>query len=146
MSAQVRNIDIAPTLLDVAGLPIPPSFEGESLLPLLEQPSTASDRIGYASLHDRFYPDAVLEDSVSDGAWTYIRRRDDPGDELLFDRRVDPQEKVNLIGLDPQQADRMRALLDGYLARAPDRGSVDAQVRIDPRLAEKLRALGYAGR
>ncbi|MGW8317034.1 MAG: sulfatase family protein [Bacteroidales bacterium] len=32
----VANIDIAPTLLDLAGLPVPEEMQGESILPLLE--------------------------------------------------------------------------------------------------------------
>ena len=35
VDVQVRNLDIAPTLLDIAGLPIPASFEGRSLLTLV---------------------------------------------------------------------------------------------------------------
>src|SRR3546814_3083192 len=36
----VMNLDIAPTLLDAAGLPVPDDMQGMSLLPLLDRKST----------------------------------------------------------------------------------------------------------
>jgi len=141
VSTQVRNIDLAPTLVELAGLEVPEDFEGESLLPLLR---AGADRISFASLGDRLYPDAVLQDSVSDGDWTFARNRGEAGDELLFDRSVDPWERVNLIEVEPDDAARMRALLDTHLARRRAAGSLSEEVHIDPGLAEKLRALGYA--
>ena len=41
ISAQVRNLDIAPTLLELAGIEIPESFEGRSLVPLFSDEEPA---------------------------------------------------------------------------------------------------------
>ena len=65
-----------------------------------------------------------------------------PG-EQLYDRSVDPGENVNLIEREREDADRMRAVLDAYLAREPVAGVVAEDVRIDPSIAQKLKALGY---
>ena len=145
VTGQVRNVDIAPTLLEIAGIPIPPRFEGASLLPLLTAAASDSDRSSYAGLGAPLFLDASIQHSVSDGTWTYARNLEpdpDPG-ELLFDRAVDPGENVNLIGREPAQAERMRRLLDHHLAEETAEGVLDSDVRIDPGIAQRLRALGY---
>jgi len=65
-----------------------------------------------------------------------------PGAELLFDRAVDPGENVNLVAREPREALRMRAQLDAHLAEESE-GVVESGVRIDPGIAERLRAMGY---
>lgn len=65
-----------------------------------------------------------------------------PGSEFLFDRRVDPGENVNLVGREPTEAGRMRNLLDAHLTDE-GAGVVERGVRIDPGIADRLRAMGY---
>jgi len=146
VSGQVRNLDIAPTLLEIAGVDVPPGFEGRSLLPMWTGTEAALvDRESFAGLGLPLYPDAAIQKSVSDGAWTYARNRkpeDDPA-EFLFDRRVDPGENVNLADREPSDAQRMRRLLDEHLEQAPADAVRDTGVRIDPSIAQKLRAMGY---
>jgi hypothetical protein len=55
---------------------------------------------------------------------------------------VDPGENVNLIAREAEEAERLRALLNAYLA-AGDAGVVEEGVRIDPGIAGRLRAMGY---
>ena len=47
---QVRNLDIAPTILDLAGVAAPKSFEGSSLLPLIEAVEDEDDRVAFSAL------------------------------------------------------------------------------------------------
>ena len=58
---------------------------------------------------------------MSDGHWTYARNLapDPKPGEFLFDRSVDPGENVNLIEREPEQALRMRQLLDAHLQAKP---------------------------
>jgi arylsulfatase A-like enzyme len=156
IETQVRNVDIAPTLLDLAGIPIPEDFEGASLVPLLTGTATEPDRSSYAGLGVPLFPDASVQTAVSDGNWTYARNatapEDDeaayedravaPGAEYLFDRRVDPGENVNLVARETAETERLRALLDAHLAEG-DAGVVEEGVRIDPGIAGRLRAVGY---
>jgi arylsulfatase len=145
ISSQVRNLDIAPTLLELAGVAVPESFQGRSLLPLLTGDAAGEDRITYAALGTPLYKDSSIQDSVSDGRWTYARNRSEdkhPG-EFLFDRSVDPGENVNLVDREPEQAQRMRALLDAQVQARPRPGTLQRDVRIDPQIADRLRAMGY---
>jgi arylsulfatase A-like enzyme len=141
----VRNLDLAPTLLDLAGIPIPQSFQGESLVPLLRSTGgqVARDHTTYASLPALLFRDAVLQESVGNGSWSFVRDIDGSQRERLFDLRVDPDEEVDLIEIEPQAADPMRSLLDAYQQREPVSGLVRSGIRIDPQIADKLRALGY---
>jgi arylsulfatase A-like enzyme len=142
---QVRNLDIAPTLIELAGLPAPPSFEGRSLLPLVTAAQPEGDRIAHAGLGTPLYPNASIQVSLNDGNWIYARNVEpDPNPaEFLFDRRVDPGENVNLIGREPTQAARMRTFMDEYLSRERATHVLARDVRIDPSIAQRLRAMGY---
>jgi arylsulfatase A-like enzyme len=153
---QVRNIDIAPTLLDLAGITVPPNFEGRTLVPLMTESTAERDRPSFAALGVPLFPDASVQTAISDGAWTYARNaiaaEDDetayadravaPGAEYLFDRSVDPGENVNLMEHEVSMAVRMRTLLDAHLAEG-GAGVVEKGVRIDPGIADRLRAMGY---
>ena len=86
----VSLIDLYPTLSDLAGLPKPGHLDGESLLPLLRDPSAkrarpaitvmgGEDRASYAARSDR---------------WCYIRYVDQS--EELYDHQSDPNEWTNL--------------------------------------------------
>jgi len=156
VATQIRNVDIAPTLLDLVGVSIPEGFEGSSLVPLMTGAGDEADRLSFASLGVPLFADASVQLAVSDGSWTYARNatapEDDaeayegkavaPGAEFLFDRRIDPGENANLIARELAQAERMAALLDDHNA-GQNGGVVERGVRIDPGIAERLRAMGY---
>jgi arylsulfatase A-like enzyme len=157
VASQVRNVDIAPTLLDLAGVPTPEPFEGASLLPLMTSEAVAEDRPSYAALGVPLFPDASVQTAVTTGAWTYARnapaieeepeaypsRAAAPGEEFLFDRSVDPGERVNLVDLEKRRAAEMKAKLDRHLAESPLADVKEEGIRIDPGIADRLRAMGY---
>jgi hypothetical protein len=58
------------------------------------------------------FPDARRREARNDGAWSFVRELPPGGSEWLFDRRVYPDEDVNLRALEPERAARLRAL--GY--------------------------------
>ncbi len=149
VKSQVRNLDLAPTLLDLAGVAIPEGFEGESLVPLVlasARGESAADRESFAALGLPLYLDASVQTSLNTGHWTFARNvpPDPQPAEFLYDRSVDPGENVNLVELEPGEAAHLRARLDAHLARPPAPGVLQSDVRIDPGIAQKLRALGYA--
>ena len=142
VSEQVRNLDVAPTLLEIAGIPVPDLYQGRSMVGLMTGGDRSGDRTSYASLDDLLFVKAVRQLSVNDGSWSFARNTED-GAEFLFDRVVDPGENVNLVEREPEQAARMRRLLDAYLAGEPFPETRVADVRVDPNIARLLRALGY---
>jgi iduronate 2-sulfatase len=83
----VNHIDIYPTLLDLAHLPPNPDNEGQSLVPLLENPE-AEGFDASVTTHG-FGNHAVRTDR-----WRYIRYED--GSEELYDHWTDPNEWTNL--------------------------------------------------
>jgi choline-sulfatase len=142
VSAQVRNIDIAPTILELSGLAVPPAFEGVSLIPLIEG-REEGDRISFADLGASIMHGISEQVAVNDGRYSLLRDLDETGVEQLFDQNLDPVEDANLIDLEPVEAERMRALLDAHLDHDPVSGASQEKVRIDPGIANRLKALGY---
>ena len=116
----------------------------EPLLPLALGEAPSEDRPSFAALGQPLFADARVQRAFSDGRWTYARNfgeEEEPA-ELLFDRRVDPGENVNLVSMEPRVAERLRARLDAHLAQAGE-GLRRTGVHIEPGIAERLRALGY---
>jgi N-acetylglucosamine-6-sulfatase len=91
------NIDIAPTLLDVAGVPIPQDMDGESLVPILTDPRTLG-RESFLLEFWRYFPENTPSYSgVRTERYKYVEfeRGRQP---WLFDLQLDPGEEVNLYG------------------------------------------------
>ena len=103
------NIDLAPTLLELAGVAVPATMQGRSLVPLLKgaRPSWRNSfLIEYYS--DRVFP-RVLQmgyQAVRNGRWKYIHYLELEGMDELYDLQTDPYEMKNLI----HQPDAKKAL------------------------------------
>lgn len=95
----VNLLDIYPTLVELCGLPQNPKLEGESLAPLLRDPTAKRN-----PTVSTYQPG---NHAVCDERWRYIRYRD--GSEELYDREADPNEFRNLAA-DPQYNERKRDL------------------------------------
>ena len=93
----VSLLDLAPTLTDIAGIPRPSQFEGDSLLGVGAKNARPA--------HMR-WGDAV---STRVGNWRWTRYPD--GGEELYDLSVDPREYHNLLGPDDALEGGMEALL-----------------------------------
>jgi arylsulfatase A-like enzyme len=100
--AMTLNLDVAPTLLDLAGLPLASAMQGRSLRPLLPAPNRPfREEFFYEHLyHHGARPPLHIEPSegVRTRDWAYIRwiDRDGPAGEELYDLRGDPLEMTNL--------------------------------------------------
>jgi arylsulfatase A-like enzyme len=101
----VSLIDLPPTLLDAAGLPVPPEMQGRSLVPLVESRDfdwpeevfiqVSETEVGRAIRTHRWKYGVVAPDKnpVADaGSDTY-------SEEYLYDLLADPYELVDLSGL-----------------------------------------------
>ena len=119
-SAIALNIDIAPTLLDIAGVPIPSQMEGSSLMPLVH-----GRKLAWRSdfLFEHLFPDPMIRRSagVIGGRYKYLRYLDpNPNYEVLYDLVADPNETTNYAQDPNYQAilDRLRQRYTQLLAQA----------------------------
>lgn len=98
----VLNIDLAPTLLDLAGVPIPDGMQGRSLQPLVQGNTSDAWRTDFFFEHLFEHPAIPRSEGVIGDRYTYLRYLDQtPPYEMLFDRAADPHETENLAG-DPE--------------------------------------------
>jgi len=91
------NIDIAPTLLDLAGAPIPKSVQGRSLLPLFKDekaPWRSSILSEYYQEGQNRTPDWQ---AVRTDRWKYIHYPTLEGMDEFYDLKADRYELKNLI-------------------------------------------------
>ncbi|MDA1041025.1 MAG: sulfatase-like hydrolase/transferase [Planctomycetota bacterium] len=96
--AFVANIDLAPTFLDLAGLPIPDSMQGKSLAPLLrgETPVGWRQSVYYRYYHDPGHHNTRAHYGVRTASHKLIHYWKKDAWEL-FDLVADPQEQHNLL-------------------------------------------------
>jgi len=118
-TALALNIDIAPTMLDIAGVQIPSQMEGSSLIPLVHGQKVAW-RNDY--LFEHLFPDPMIRRSagVVGGRYKYLRYLDpNPNYEVLYDLVADPNETKNFAQDPAYQAilDRLRARYTELLAQ-----------------------------
>ena len=91
----VLNVDLAPTMLELAGLPVPSAAQGRSLIPLLEGTASSWHR-EILTEHLWDHPDIPQTEAVRTKNWKYIRYPQHPEFEELYDLQNDPSEKNNL--------------------------------------------------
>jgi arylsulfatase A-like enzyme len=102
-SRMVLNIDLAPTLLDLAGLPVPANMEGRSLAPLLAG-RDAPWRTAWLYEYAKDFPYRVPRmEGVRTERYKYIEYQGDI-DNQLFDLKTDAREQHNLIAADAGRA------------------------------------------
>jgi N-acetylglucosamine-6-sulfatase len=108
----VLNIDIAPTLLQAAGVPVPAGMDGKSFVPIMENPD-APGRNAFLLEYWKYYPENFPSyTGVRTGTHKYIEYENAREPEL-FDLRNDPGERRNLYGT--PEGDRVLPQLKGTL-------------------------------
>ncbi len=134
-----QQIDLAPTVLELAGVAVPSGLDGESLVSALAGAVSVTPAAARAYHEDDDGKDVavtteafrLLVSTQADGTTTLA----------LYDRRRDPREQRDLSAALPITTAYLRSVLrwpqqgDGTLARRAGRLSREAE--------EQLRALGY---
>lgn len=124
----VQLIDVAPTLLDLLGIPSPRQFQGRSLAPLMRGDVKAlSPRPAFADSTSSNTPNAAPVRTVHDRRWKLIRSEQPlsmrPSDLWmrlrgerrwvfqLYDLQNDPAERTDLASREPEIVSRLSLLL-----------------------------------
>ena len=162
VTSSVSLIDLTPTILALLGIPARTSFEGRSLLPVID--GHTGDRPAFTQT---YYANRV--DALTLGRWKYVRTsapmalpsgtaprtkagRPPAPREALYDLTSDPNETTDLAAHRPdvraRLAARTAAWLRGQMKRRrvlpPPPPSVQRRAAgEEERFQDRLRALGY---
>jgi arylsulfatase A-like enzyme/thioredoxin-like negative regulator of GroEL len=152
VDARVRLVDVAPTILQEAGLPVPKEMQGESLSAMMmtrpkvrphgtgaaETGAKEEDRSAYAETD---YPHRAFGWSslraLRSGKYLYIRSPD----RELYNLVVDPEAAHNLAGGAKAVADTIASQLDEFRSRTSQ--TLVELAKPDAEQMQKLQALGY---
>lgn len=143
VTEQVRLIDVAPTLIDLAAGGLDGwKGDGESLRALLHGGARRDVPPSYA---ESWYPKLHFGwselRSLRVGEWKHIAA---PKPEL-YDLRTDRRELANVIGARGSVAARMAADMQQIVSRFDEAKAAPAAPAPDPEAVARLRALGYVG-
>lgn len=137
----VSLVDVAPTLLEIAGAAVPPAMQGQSLMRMVAS-SSPQERPAFSETD---YPRRAFGWSplASWRAASYLfvgaPRRE------LYNEKSDPGASRNVAEGNRSLADRLASQLDDFRRRFGGERSIASEPPIDPKIVEKLTALGYVG-
>ena len=104
-------MDLGPTILELAGVPVPETFEAQSLLPALNNdPWEARDYVFAEHGRDGILQGTAFMTMVRSREWKLVHFIDGPYGQL-FDLVNDPRETINLWD-NPNYIDKKRELLN----------------------------------
>ena len=159
IQAQVRLIDLPPTVLDFLGFPVPAQMRGQSLLPSLTgsaplpQPDVALSYTtrGRKSLQteggrnlwgQKVWDQGIVKESVRVGnEWKVIRGSD--GNTELYNLKEDAGEKINLQDIERDKVTDLQKKLEEELSGSPNFTPREEKLELSPDARNKLKALGY---
>jgi arylsulfatase A-like enzyme len=145
----VQSIDMAPTILEIAGIEKPAGMQGESLMPLIRN-SEASWR-EYALSETPFTDMKAL----TKGKWKYIyslgtrplapvHRITQAQGGRLYNLEEDPGELRDVYSENPELARDLHAILLGLLPEAErNRLGENQEIEMHTHVKEQLKSLGY---
>jgi N-acetylglucosamine-6-sulfatase len=116
------NIDIAPTMLEAAGVAVPKTVQGRSLVSLMQ----GKPRGWRTSFLSEYYmeqgnPRVASWEAVRTARWKYVRYFDLEGMDEMYDLQTDSMEMRNLIN-EPgarTELENLRKELDRYRKEVP---------------------------
>jgi arylsulfatase A-like enzyme/cytochrome c-type biogenesis protein CcmH/NrfG len=136
---QARTIDLAPTLLELAGVKAPQRLQGESLRPSFSGKQVPADFSYSETLFSKINMGWSELRAIRTERWKYVRA---PRPEL-YDLGQDPGETSNVIANHPAEVRRLEERLKSVIGDETREKVSPAMV--DRRTSEQLRSLGYLG-
>ncbi len=128
VEALVRNIDIAPTVVELAGAPSPIDMDGESFLGLLAAPGSGPDderEFLYEYYWEYAFPHTPTTFALRGDRYKYIYYHGLWDTAELYDLETDPREQHNLIDVPA-----MKPVADAMRDRLFDRLAADDAMRV----------------
>lgn len=116
----VLNLDIAPTILDLAAISIPTNYQGQSLLPFVKGRPVAEWRQSFFMEHLMVHPQIPRWEGVRTKDHVYARYLDqDPIYEYLHDLKTDPLQLENNANKESSKLklEELRRMTDEYLGK-----------------------------
>jgi arylsulfatase A-like enzyme len=92
------NIDVPATILDLAGVKIPPTYQGKSLVPVVSGKEKSLNRDTVLIEHLWEFDNIPPSEGVRTAGWKYMRYINDKSSEELYNLKLDPKEIDNLAG------------------------------------------------
>ena len=150
----VQLLDLAPTILDLAGISVPERMQGQSLKPLLAASGAARWRARPAISEWRRRTDqlgtrVVDAFSIIEGEWKLIRnvaRPDDVPEFELYHHQTDPLDQKNVASDHPEVVERLAQQLEAWHKWALERklpSDGEAASEMTSEELQRLRSLGY---
>src|ERR1700722_4475610 len=140
VAAKVRLVDIAPTLLEIAAIPVPSQLPGQSLLRAAKGASGGDQPVySRADLPQRGFGWSLLE-SWRASKYLYVRA---PKPEL-YDLTADPLAAHNLAQTSKGILDTMAGQLDSFDRRFSGEAA-KGSAELNSAEMQKLASLGYIG-
>ncbi len=141
VTGRVRLLDLAPTILEVAGIPVPSQMQGQSLLRVARSNSD-SDQPAYArsDFPQQAFGWSALE-SWRVGKYLYIRA---PKPEL-YDLSADPGATRNLAQTSKATLETIAAQLASFDSHFGSGAGKSADAGLTSSEMQKLASLGYVG-
>jgi N-acetylglucosamine-6-sulfatase len=120
VTEMVRNIDIAPTILELAGVPPAQPVDGRSVVAALTGGHLAgTSELLYEYYWEYAFPHTPTTLALRGDRFKYILYHGVWDKNELYDLRADPEERVNLIA-DPAYRDTVLAMHDRLWTRLRD--------------------------
>jgi arylsulfatase A-like enzyme len=124
-SRLVLNVDVAPTLLELAGVPVPSWMQGRSLVPLLDG-RTPAWRDAFLYEYYEYPAEHCVRKNrgIRTDRWKLIHFWEQPEEWELYDLERDPDETTNLAGRREHRATE-QALRERLATLRRELGDVD---------------------
>jgi arylsulfatase A-like enzyme/Tfp pilus assembly protein PilF len=142
IDTRVGLVDVAPTILEAAGMRVPEQIQGKSLLSLIQPTKTGPPDVDRPVYSENDYPNRAFDWSslraLRVGKYLYVEA---PKREL-YDLNSDPSAGQNIAESASAIADTLSAQIETF-RKGTASGSATGPIKLDPKQAAKLSALGY---
>ncbi|MDO5105106.1 sulfatase [Capnocytophaga sp.] len=118
----VMNVDIAPTLLEAAGIPVPTDMQGVSFFPILKKPRKETRNSVYYHYYENGEHAVSPHFGIKNKRYKLIRYYKRHNGWELFDLKTDPREMHNIYKLPSSKKiiKKMKKLLEKEIDKLDD--------------------------